>query len=70
MPGIPDHPVIRNMEATGYPHPIKEYIVNCEDCGEELTGTDRQQGDLRQKLRNDLPVPELYGLCRRSQRDG
>lgn len=38
MADIPDHPEIACALATGYPHPVKEYFVNCEDCGNELTG--------------------------------
>lgn len=65
---IPDHPVIRNMEATGYPHPVKEYVANCEDCGEELTGTDKvfdYDGDplceecFRERLMEDMSMEEI-----------
>lgn len=35
MPGIPDHPVIRNMEATGYPDGKEPKYPRCPVCGKE-----------------------------------
>jgi len=35
MPVIPDHPVIRNMEATGYPDGKEPKYPHCPICGEE-----------------------------------
>lgn len=35
MPGIPDHPVIRNMEATGYPDGKEPEYPHCPVCSEE-----------------------------------
>ena len=36
MPGIPDHPVIRNMEATGYPDGKYPKYPRCPVCGREF----------------------------------
>ena len=33
---IPDHPVIRNMEATGTPDGKAEQYPRCPACGEDL----------------------------------
>lgn len=35
MPGILDHPVIRNMEATGYPDGKEPQYPHCPVCGKE-----------------------------------
>lgn len=35
MPRIPDHPVIRNMEATGYPDGKEPTYPHCPICGAE-----------------------------------
>lgn len=35
MPGIPDHPVIRNMKATGYPDGKEPQYPHCPVCGKE-----------------------------------
>ena len=35
MPGIPDHPVIANMEATGYPDGKYPKYPRCPVCGRE-----------------------------------
>lgn len=68
MPGIPEHPVIRSMEATGYPHLVREYMVHCEDCGEELVAEDRvfdYDGDalcencFRDRLMEDMGMEEI-----------
>ena len=34
QPNFPDHPVIRNMEATGYPDGKEPEIYHCPVCGE------------------------------------
>lgn len=35
MYDIPDHPVIRNLEATGYPDGKEPDYPHCPFCGEE-----------------------------------
>lgn len=37
---IPDHPVIRSMERTGYPQLVRERTVYCVDCNTELVDED------------------------------
>lgn len=32
----PDHPVIRNMERTGYPGKVPP-VLHCDDCDQELS---------------------------------
>lgn len=68
MVDIPDHPEIACALATGYPHPVKEYFVNCEDCGNELTGMDKvfdYDGDplceecFRERLMEDMSMEEI-----------
>lgn len=34
MPQIPDHPIIRNMERTGYPDGKEPRMPKCPICGE------------------------------------
>lgn len=42
MINIPDHPVIRCMERTGYPFPVCEEIIGyCERCGKPVYAYDR-----------------------------
>lgn len=37
---IPDHPIIRRLENTGYPESVAESPIICDDCGKKLTGED------------------------------
>ena len=36
MFNIPDHPVIRAIERTGYPFPVEDVIGYCEYCGKPI----------------------------------
>lgn len=44
---LPDHPVIRNMERTGYPDGREPGIAHCPICGKECETIYRDQhGDI------------------------
>lgn len=67
---IPDHPVIRSMERTGYPQPVKDCTVYCTDCNAELVGEDMvfdYDGDaicgycFRDRLMEDMSADDLAG---------
>lgn len=67
---IPDHPVIRSMEATGYPQLVRGSVVYCTDCNTELTDEDKvfdYDGDalcedcFRDRLMEDMSADDLAG---------
>lgn len=67
---IPDHPVIRNMECTGYPQLVRERVVYCTDCNTELADEDQvfdYDGDalcedcFRDRLMEDMSADDLAG---------
>lgn len=67
---IPDHPVIRRLERTGYPQLVRERAVYCTDCNTELVGEDKvidYDGDalcedcFRDRLMEDMSADDLAG---------
>lgn len=43
---IPDHPVIRNLERTGYPDGKEPVYPHCPVCGKECFETYRRDGEV------------------------
>lgn len=58
MPGIPDHPVIANMERTGYPDGKAPEMPLCPLCGGECETIYRNRKD-REIVGCDLCVESI-----------